>query len=445
MLAIVLVLLLLLDMSGRSLSFHGAGVAVGQCRAPAHTRPVPAASFEPVWRTFADGPDRFSLSLPATWDGMRVGDPIPTGSPWLGDGLQRLVSGSSSATRFVATGRPGAPALYVDTQPAGLGASLNCTLTVGSDQPGIVGAPSNVREARVHLLAGDALEDVFTIRDASVGGPLDDYTRYRFALLRGSPRSWLILSFSAPSAEANGDEPVFWQIAESLRLQPATRPDADACLITAPTRPDILSPAGRTCPVPVGQLYFRFDCTASVITPSSVRASGFQYDLASGSVVGAAGLTRGEDACAITVPSGKGYAIELTQAGLADAIVAVDFVATANASSHAGLVARRSGGDEIYATFSTTTGSVGVWQRQAGQTHPLASTVVGNASNAVHRLVMLVSGGQESTWLDDVAVGQGDAVAVNRPGAVEAYFTNSDTTTTATYDLLRFVVYRPPA
>src|SRR6516162_2033812 len=143
MLAIVLVLLLLLDLSGRSLSFNAGGTTVGQCKAPAHTQPVPAASSEPVWRTFADVPDGFSLSLPATWDGMRVGDPIPTGSPWLGDGLQRMLAGKSRATRFVAEGRPGAPDLYVDTRPAGLGASLDCTLTVSSDQPGRVGAPGN--------------------------------------------------------------------------------------------------------------------------------------------------------------------------------------------------------------------------------------------------------------------------------------------------------------
>jgi hypothetical protein len=296
MLAIVLVLLLLLDLSGPSLTFNAGGTTVGQCKAPAHTLPVPATSSEPVWRTFADVPDGFSLSLPATWGGMRVGHPIPTGSPWLGDGLQRILAGSSSATRFVAEGRPGAPTSTSIRGRRGLGASLDCSLTVSSDQPGRVGAPSNVRAARVHLLAGDAKEDVFTITDKSVNGAVGDDTQYHFALLRGSPRRWLILSFGAPSAEANRDEPVFWQIAESLRLQPAVQPGTDACLVTAPTRPDVRSPAGRTCPVPVGQPYFRFDCAASVFSPSTADASAYEYDVASGNFVGTTGLSPGKGA-----------------------------------------------------------------------------------------------------------------------------------------------------
>jgi hypothetical protein len=445
MLAIVLVLMLLLDLSGRSLSFSAGGSTVGQCHAPSHTQPVPATSFEPVWRTFTDVPDRFSLSLPATWDGMRVGDPIPTGSPWLGDSLQRMVAASSGATRFVAAGRPGAPNLYVRTQPAGLGATLDCTLTVSSDVPGRVGAARNVRAARVHLLAGEANEEVFTIRNTSLSGDLRDYTNYRFALLQGSPRTWLMLLFTAPSDEANRDEPVFWQIAESLRLQPATRPDTDACLITAPTRPDVLSPAGRACTVPVGALYFRFDCAASLFTPSSVQGSGFEYDLASRKFVSATGLTPGKGACGITVPAGKGYAIELAHAGLADAIVAVDFVATSNAYASASLAARRSAEDEVFTNYETTTGSITVWQRQAGHDLHVASALAGTASGAVHRLVLSVRGGQESTWLDDQPVGRGDAVAVTQSGGISAYFANRDATTTATFDLLRLVVYQPPS
>jgi hypothetical protein len=65
MLAIVVAVMLPLAVTGRSLSFHAGGVVVGQCRAPARTQPVTARAYEPVWRTFSDAQDRFSLSLPA--------------------------------------------------------------------------------------------------------------------------------------------------------------------------------------------------------------------------------------------------------------------------------------------------------------------------------------------------------------------------------------------
>jgi hypothetical protein len=183
-----------------------------------------------------------------------------------------------------------------------------------------------------------------------------------------------------------------------------------------------------------------------VFSPSTADAAAYEYDVASGNFVGTTGLTPRKGACEITVPAGKGYAIELAQAGLADAIVAVDFVTTANALSYAGLSARRSNGDEIYTTFDTTTGAVGVWQQMSGKRLQVTGGAAWlDSTNTVHRLVLSVIGGHESTWLDDQAVGQGDAVAVTRTGGIEAYFANSDTSITATFDLLRFVVYQSPS
>ena len=176
MLAIVVAVMLLLAMTGRSLSFHAGGVAVGQCQAPQHTRPVTTQAFEPVWRTFTDARDGFSLSLPATWDGVVVGDQTPTRSPWLGDSLHRMLAASDSSVKFVAAGRPGAPDLSVMTRPALPGASVDCRLTLSSDVSGKVGIPSNVRGARIHLLAGDANEATFTDTE-SVGGRMVDYVR----------------------------------------------------------------------------------------------------------------------------------------------------------------------------------------------------------------------------------------------------------------------------
>ena len=196
--------------------------------------------------------------------------------------------------------------------------------------------------------------------------------------------------------------------------------------------------------MPVGQPYFRFDCAASVFSPSSVQVSVFDYDLSSGSFTAAAQLGQGDGACRASVPVGKGFAILLAQAGLANVAVAIDFVATSTAHAFVGLAARRSGGDEIYTTFDTTTGSVGVWQQKSGQTARVASGLARHAPTAVHRLVLFLSGGQEITYLDDELISHVDDVSLTQAGSVEAYLPNRDSSTTATFDILRFVVYQPP-
>jgi hypothetical protein len=444
MLAVVVAVLLLLAMTGRSLSFHAAGVSIGQCQRPVHTLPVTAPSYEPVWRTFTDTTDGFSLSLPATWDGTVAGGPVPTGSPWLGDDLQRMLAASDSTVKFVAAGRPGAQELFVSSFGALPGASINCALTLSSDVSGRVGAPTHVREGRIHLLAGDASETVDTVTE-SVGGRMVDYVDYRFALLRGSPRNWLALDFTAPRDEASQAEPVFWQIAESLRLRaPVAGPGAVACLVTTPTRPDVLSPAGGTCAMPIGQSYFRFDCTASVLSPTSMRTSAFAYDLSTGRSTAAAQLSRGDGACRASVPAGHGMAILLPDANLANVAVAIDFVAASESFAYVGLAARRSGSDEIYATYDVTTGSVAVWQKQTGQATRVASGLASNAPTAVHRLLLFLNGGQEITYLDDELISHADNISLTQAGAIEAYMANPDPSATATFDILRFVVYQPP-
>jgi len=239
---------------------------------------------------------------------------------------------------------------------------------------------------------------------------------------------------------------VFWQIAESLRLQPATAlPAGGACLFTTPTQPDVRSAAGRACPVPVGEPSFRIDCAAAVVSPTTMALSAFDYDLASGNSTGAAQLAPRDGACGASVPVGDGFALSLPRAGLTDLVAAVDFVATSPVRAYVGLATRRSGGDEVYSTFDTMTGDAGVWQKRSGQTLRVSSALVAHESSAVHRLVLSMNGGRESAWLDDRSISDTGSVSVTQSGAVEVYFGNRDSGTAATFDILRFVVYQPPA
>jgi hypothetical protein len=75
----------------------------------------------------------------------------------------------------------------------------------------------------------------------------------------------------------------------------------------------------------------------------------------------------------------------------------------------------------------------------------VASGLADHDVRATHRLVLLVAGGLESAWLDDQSISRTDDVAVTQAGGVETYLANRDSSSTATFDILRFVVYQLPA
>ncbi len=429
-------------------SLRVGGVSVAQCQAPPHRQAPAAAAFEPVWRTYSDARDRFSLSLPASWDGSVVGSSdlqeAASRSPWLGDDLERIASDVTPDTRFVASGVPGSPDLFVRTGRLGVVSTLDCLVTVISDQTRKkAGLEGQIMSGRVHFPASDANEAVYTTRQA-VGGKEVQYANFDFWLLMRSTHQYAVLEFAAPRGGDAPDEPLFWRIAESFTPgKPAPNAAGRTCLYTVPTQPDSRSVAGKSCPITLGGQFYRLDCVGRVNTsPAPINSQS--YDPTTRKNGGGARIDVADGTCPVTLPVALGVFVQPKADGPANAVLAVDFRLTSSARTFVGLVVRQTASSELRGDFDWG-GEVEVRQTNPGTNGLLASGYHKPTQNAVHRLILAVAGSQAQALVDGSQAGPLPTIIPTRQGGVEVYFTNQDGSAAATLDLLRFVVYENPA
>ena len=440
--------LALLATTGCSPSLRFGDLSVTQCQAPPHLQAPPAAALEPVWRTYGDARDGFSLALPVSWDGLVIGSPDPQEaagrSPWLRDALASITAGVTPDTKFVATGVPGSPDLFVRMGRLTTVATLDCLLTVISDQTRKkAGLEASIKSGRVHFPASDANETVYATRD-TVNGHEVEYADFDFALLLRSSHQYAELQFAAPKAEGDQYEPLFWRIAESFSLgKPASNAAGRTCMYTVPKQPDSRLVAGKSCPVPLGAEVFRVDCVG-VANTSMIPVDSQSYDPKTGKNGGDARIDVAEASCPTTLPVGYGVFVKPRPAGPANAVLAVDFRLTSSARTYIGLVVRQAADSELRAGFDWG-GEVEIRQTNPGTNGLLASGYHKPTQKDVHRLILAVAGSQAQAWVDGSQAGPLPTIIAARQGGVQVYFANQDTSATATLEMLRFVVYENPA
>jgi hypothetical protein len=252
----------------------------------------------------------------------------------------------------------------------------------------------------------------------------------------------LVLAFTTSKAAAARYAPLFWKIAENVRVgrqSPVSGNRTSSCLYADPSGPGSSAPAGGSCSIPVGRPLTRLDC----VTPGApaTRIGLAAYDVRTQAPVDAVGDSlRG---CSPKPGAGTGVELLPNEVSAANLVVVVDFRFPTDNASAVGIAIRQASGESTYVNVSYV-GALTLAERpSAGSSKTLRSELVAFPKPAVHRLVLSANGGELRAGVDSAEPSTARASLPAHPGTTQVYLANLGTAGTATFELLRLMVYEP--
>ena len=394
-----------------------------RCGTPqARRAPAPLDTvFEPAWRTYRDGADRLSISLPDSWGGVFTGTDhtqqdlaaVAARLPEVMNALQRHVADYGTTQLFIAVGGPAA--VYL-SKAVPMSASQFCVSEL-SGGSGLTIHPYRVR------LAGAAATELIESKPPANSSDYGELHLVFHVAPPGTPSAAYRLEISSIPSLMTLVEPLAWRVAASLAA--ATGTGTSVCMYPDPSQPGVDQPAGRTCPIALGDQVARLDCPPPDTPPFLVHS----YETKTGQDISEESIEPtgpGGDSCAVSVDPGQGVSLRSPNAAGGEAAIVADFWAPDDrVDSVVGLALRLQQQSSVFADVFGLS-RLDVLEQAGGTTqHVLDTYLPGALGDGRHRFVLSASGTRLQAWLD----GSGpDPVATTVPvqqGSVELFFTNT--------------------